>query len=1138
MKSRSTRPEFSDNRDGRTLARALTQYIDWLEEERRSPPALSVATGYFNSEGFALLSDRLERLEGVRLLLGAEPQVPPQTYWRKPGEPRGGEYNAQLLRSALQGNERGLRQDRDLLGFSPEVDATLQRLLDFLESGKIEVRRYERGFLHGKAFLFSDESGVLAGSSNFTRAGLVSNLELNLGHYQPSVVGRVQEWFEELWDEAVPYDLAELYEARFQPYDPYLIYLRVLFELYGDEIEEERVEGSPIRLTTFQTDGVFRAKRILDRYRGVIVADGVGLGKSFIGGEFLRQAVSERRQRALLVSPAALRDGAWDRFLNRHQLAVENLSYEQLRDDVQLGGERSNLKNPKDQYSLVVIDEAHAFRNPDTRQAQALRLLLQGDPPKSLVLLTATPVNNSLWDLYYLLTYFIGHDAVFADGGIPSLKDRFHTAQDQDPHDLRPDLLYDVLDRTVVRRTRHFVKRYYPNDTIVTPDGLELQITFPKPEVRRVDYDLEGTLPGFLADFAEALAADGQDQELSLARYWPTRYKRRLDPDDPDLAREGALTGLIRSGLLKRFESSVHAFAETAGRMAEANDGFLRALDAGYVPSPQAIDEWQEVDSDEAWEELLQETGSDAVSGYRVEELRADVAKDRDLLRGFEHRARAVTPDADPKLAALADELAEIAQQAAREGSIEEDVREKRKVLIFTYFEDTAGWIEDFLLDEVESDSRLEPFRGRIASATGSESRRGISRQAAVYGFAPRSTEAPPGRDQDRFDILIATDVLAEGMNLQQCRNIINFDLPWNPMRIVQRHGRIDRIGSPHNRVFMRCFFPDRHLDELLDLELRVRRKLAQAAASIGLESEVIPGAATADINFSETRNQIEALRREEEGLLESGGEAANAHSGEEYRQELRQGLIERGDEVRALPWGAGSGFVGERSGHFFCARVGDEVRLRFVPLDFDGAYDGGPEIEGKTLSCLRMVTCDPHTERRLDDAMRERAYAAWEAARRDIYEEWRHATDPANLQPRIRPLFRQIAEHLRRHPPASLNQDELREVLESVEAPWGMRQERALRDVWKDFQDEGGEIDQPSMLSAALVEKVRELGLQPYQAPEPLPVIEEDEIKLVSWMAVTAEDGPGGMRTRIGEEQGQLEIRAHGEQTELEQTS
>ena len=183
--------------------------------------------------------------------------------------------------------------------------------------------------------------------------------------------------------------------------------------------------------------------------------------------------------------------------------------------------------------------------------------------------------------------------------------------------------------------------------------------------------------------------------------------------------------------------------------------------------------------------------------------------------------------------------------------------------------------------------------------------------QSSALRRAPRALP-----DQaDRFDILITTDVLAEGENLQQCRHIINFDLPWNPMRLVQRNGRINRIGSPHEQVYIRCFFPDRELDDLLALEKRIRAKLAQAAASIGVESEVIPDGAYSDLVFTETREQIEALRSEDAGLLENNGEQTNAYSGEEYRQELRQGLKDYPTEITELPWAAASGFRGLRKG-------------------------------------------------------------------------------------------------------------------------------------------------------------------------------------------------------------------------------
>jgi len=243
----------------------------------------------------------------------------------------------------------------------------------------------------------------------------------------------------------------------------------------------------------------------------------------------------------------------------------------------------------------------------------------------------------------------------------------------------------------------------------------------------------------------------------------------------------------------------------------------------------------------------------------------------------------------------------------------EDDTRDKRKVIIFSYFADTAAWIKQYLETRLAEERELAPYRGRMVAVSGTDAIQGIGREEAVFGFVPKSSEAPSGADEDRFDILIATDVLAEGVNLQQARHIINYDLPWNPMRLVQRHGRIDRIGSPHKDVYIRCFFPDQRLDALLELEARIRRKLAQAAAAVGVENEVIPGAATGDRVFAETREEIEALRREQASLFETAGEDPNAHSGEEYRQEIRKGLERFGDAIKIFPEVPGLDSVADR---------------------------------------------------------------------------------------------------------------------------------------------------------------------------------------------------------------------------------
>jgi hypothetical protein len=464
-----TKPELLVNRPGlERVADGINAFFAYLRENHRNPPDVAITTAYFNPGGYALLADELDHPASIRILLGAEP-LPAERRLRPLQDGVSPRRAARReLERALEGHRRDLELARDLLGFSFDADATARRLVGWLRSDRVEVRRLEDHFLHGKGFIVSSNNeGAIVGSSNFTYAGMATNLELNVGSYGPSAVKRVAEWFDEWWDQAVPFDLAALYEPRFEAHAPYLVYLRMLWERYGAELEEEReASGRPqIHLTQFQEDGLWRARKILRERNGVLIADEVGLGKTFLAGELLRETVIDRRQPALVIAPATLRDGPWKKFITRNMLPVELRSFEDLAADRRLNPEGSSAhkldRSPTD-YELVVIDEAHNLRNPSTLRALALRSLLAGTPPKKVMLLTATPVNNSLMDLYYLLAYFLKSDAAFADAAIPSLRDHFANAMAIDPDDLTPELLFDVLDTIAVRRTRSFVKKYYP----------------------------------------------------------------------------------------------------------------------------------------------------------------------------------------------------------------------------------------------------------------------------------------------------------------------------------------------------------------------------------------------------------------------------------------------------------------------------------------------------------------------------------------------------------------------------------------------------------------------------------------------------------------------------------------------------
>lgn len=1102
------KPEFATNRAGDRVSDAINSHLAFLRNTQAEPPEVAIATAYFNTGGYALLADELEHVGRVRLLLGAEPQITDGKIRRLKDSPNPARAARAQMRRALEGHSRSLEEDRDLLGFSLDADAAGRRLVEWLGSGTIEVRRLGDAFLHGKAFIITThDEGVIAGSSNFTYAGLATNIELNLGHYQPHVVRRVIEWFEELWERADEFDLAGLYEARYEPHLPYVVYLRMLYERYGEEVRQEAAdEGVPqIHLTSFQRDGLWRARRIVDDRKGVLIADEVGLGKTFIAGELIRQAVEERRQRVLVIAPATLRDGPWRKFLDKYQLGVQCISFDELADDLQLNptGTASNLRFEPKEYAMVVVDEAHNLRNPTTQRADALRRLLAGTPPKDLVMLTATPVNNSLWDLHTLLYYFIKNDAVFADAGIRSLREHFAEAMAMNPDDLSPEHLFDVLDGVAVRRTRPFIKHFYPNDTLVV-DGETLTITFPTPRVHKVSYDLDEVLPGFFDRFAHALegpAASGEPDPtvLTLARYAPSRYRLSGAVE----AYEVQLAGLLRSGLLKRFESSSYAFACTCRKMARSHDAFLHLLNQGKVATGAALSEWMTTDTDELDDvaEYLDEwaTHLEHASVFDQDALRADVASDRDLLLEFADEAERVSPTEDPKLAALVDELAEIAAEAEKEGIGEQDVRDRRKVLIFSYYTDTVDWIIDFLTKVIENDERLTAYKGRIAATSGTHG----GKEDALWGFAPRTTDAPPGREEDLYDIVVATDVLSEGVNLQQARHIINYDLPWNPMRLVQRHGRIDRIGSPHLEVFIRCIFPDEQLEELLGLEERLHHKIKQAAASIGVGGEVLPGSRIEEVTFSETREEIDHLRDEDPSLFERAGFAKAALSGEEYRQELRQ-AFENPDligRVLRLPWGSGSGMVriGSEPGYVFCARVADhpKVHYRYVSM----ANPTSPVVVGDTLSCLAHARPPSgiETERVLGKEAYDLAFAAWGPALDSIVSEWNKASDPANLVPPVPSAMNRAADLVRSNTPPGMTLEQADRLVEALQAPYPER-------IVREFRRLLGSDDSPTEQAAEMARLATEIGLEPTPPPQPLPEIEADDVHLICWLAIVPE--------------------------------
>jgi len=1019
------------------------------------------------------------------------------------------------------------------------------RSVDAEGKAKVEVRRYSGGFLHGKTYLVEDAAAqaAIAGSSNMTYAGLACNAELNLGTGGgTSSAGKVRQWFEHFWEISEPYDLADLYGRLWEPHTPWSVFLRMLWELYGEHLDDDENPNvqTGLNLTRFQADGVARMERLLEEHGGVLVADEVGLGKTFLAGEVIYRTANINRQRVLIVAPAALKTSMWEPFLETHDFSrwVKVYSYEEVRNrlDPDKGPIEAFLQEIED-YSLIVIDEAHNLRNSGAQRSGAVDRVITAGNPKKVVLLTATPVNNSLTDLETLVKYFIRDDARFAPLGIPSIRDYIQRAQAIDPANLTPEHLFDLMDQVAVRRTRKFVKEHYANEMIIGPDGKPTTIKFPQPKVRRIDYALDEDGLGLIDAMVYALddptdphaphawhERSRDPRRLMLARYLSSMYTVDHDLQEYQITN----AGLLRSGLLKRLESSPQALHASLEKMILSHQAFLAGLSKGYVLKGEALSEWVSSDSDDLDEfvaEFDQDDQIESVNGYHLSELQADVESDIALLCELRGRAAVVVEGIEPKVQRLIEELTMIAAEAQRIDPRGLSHADRRKTILFSAFTDTIIPVHEAVIkaiDNAPADSPLADFRGRVAppimgsyakaherGATGGVDQGG--RASTIAGFAPQ-TAGPRNANgeptaKDEFDILFTTDVLAEGVNLQQAGQMINYDLPWNPMRIVQRHGRVDRIGSKHDYVYLGLFFPAARLDALLELESRLEAKLALADAAVGA-GEVLPGRGPGhEVNLADDQ-----VIDEFEKLLDTGGSSASL-SGEEYRRRLfgafnMEPLVKA--DVLGLPFGSGSGFVNpvvQGNGYVFCVKIGASSKpwFRYVPASDDWtirfAEDGSPIVSSDTLICLRVA--DPQdavAERWLPAEIYDKAFDAWEVARDDTYRVWKELTDPNAFQPDL-PLSFRDAYSLVFRKGGYLGRESqigLANRLRSVPTAKVSRQVRGALNQGRTDEERIGLV----------TEVLDEAGITAPPPREPLPDIEEHEVRLVTWMAVQGTRG------------------------------
>ncbi|TFB80038.1 SNF2-related protein [Terrimesophilobacter mesophilus] len=1131
-------PVFATNRVApqMTVGEEVRRLFRVNREALANVPSAAIATAYINPAGFLLLADELEKMPRIRILLGADPipdpLIPLDTNTTL----------QQRINEALTGHTKWLKAERDALGFEHKSTTSAKRLVEWLRAADtkgepvVEIRRYTGGFLHGKTYISNHPThpAYLAGSSNLTLAGLTRNAELNVGASGThGSTQQVIDWFDECWADSEPYDLAALYEPLWAEHSPWSVFLRMLLARYGEHLDDEQAGPTRFELTRFQADGVKRMRRLLEEIGGVLVADEVGLGKTYLALEVIAAATEQQRQRVLIATPAALKASVWDPVIDQYDISrrVTVHSYEEIRS--RMDPEHPDHQNFYDQAedaALVIVDEAHNLRNASAARSEALdRIILAGRHPKKVVLLTATPVNNSLIDLETLVKYFIRDDARFASIGIPSIRRYIRDAQGLDPEALTPAHLFDLMDQVAVRRTRKFVKDNYKGETIMGPGGKKIPVEFPDADVRRVDYQLDG--PGDDLVDAVTYALDIPEEEthvasfsirrsdpkrLLLARYVPSRYLKSEDLNKTEVSN----MGLLRSALLKRLESSPTALAGTLGVLIQTHSAFLAALDKGTVLIGGALRDYVNSESEDL-EEIIAGLDEDTehqatpASLYDADLLKADVERDLALIKELQSLAIAAAHDGEPKVEALLAELKRIVTQAAKPAVTNAPTGDRRKVIVFSTYADTIRDLHERLttaLSAVADDSPLAVYRGRLAPAIigefASGKRGGIdqpTRAKAVANFAPRTAgrmrnDGTPVED-DLYDLLLTTDVLAEGVNLQQAGHIVNYDLPWNPMRIVQRHGRVDRIGSQHKAIELNVFFPAEHLDEFLGLEQILVRKLKQADAAIGA-GKVLPG--VSHYPPQEHYDPDDIVGEIEELIEQSGGSAAG--SGEEYRRRLVNAFDAnpslRG-QLEDLPYGIGSGFVNPAvSGHsfVFCMKMGDTGHTWFRNVNTDESWQPAPDEEGRIVvddTLISLVTADPgkpDRARSLPASAFQAAYEAWALAQADAHEEWMHSTDPNALVATPPASFRDARE-LVKDSGGHLGAVQM-ETIKRLHTVPTAKARKAMRAALRTPGESESVIE-------AIITVLDDFGIQPAEKVEPLPVIALEDVRLIAWMAV-----------------------------------
>lgn len=904
-------PKVLDNKKHRV--------VDELKEELNKGSKLSIISAYFTIYAYAELKKELSKIENMRFIF-TEP-----TFVHKEQELIREYYIERNPEKKISGNEFEIKLRNEM-----KQAAIAKECAQWLEK-KAEIKSLRQANPAQPRLVYienPEDSVSINGTVDFTSDGLgitpSKRLDSNMCLYGKDYTISFLQAFNELWEDDtavqdVKDKVLEQMKVLYKENTPEFIYFVTLYNIFNnylDELTEDNIVKSRTgfketlvwnKLYKFQKDGVMGAIDKIEKYNGCIIADSVGLGKTFTALAVMKY-YELRNDRVLVIAPKKLRENWTIYTMNdkRNIFSGDRFNYDVLNHtDLNrksgYSGEINLATLNWSNYDLVVIDESHNFRNNlpvkgrVTRYERLMNDIIKSGVKTKVLMLSATPVNNRMNDIKNQIAFITeGRNDAFANVGLDNLELILRKAQtvfnkwSELPDQQRTteafinmmELDYfKLLDTVTIARSRKHIEKYYNLDEI---GKFPTRMT---PENRYAVIDTEGEFPP-IEEINKLI------KKLTLAVYSPLTYvlpeKRVAYERKYDMTvgtnnsvfrqtdREQSLVGLMRVGILKRMESSINSFALTVENILYKIDKTLEAIEQRQLDYDAEMD-ISNIDIDDPEYENLMFGNNVKVLLQDMDLIKwkQDLLADKDKLETIFLEARNVTPDRDAKLIEL---------RTLIEKKIKNPInQDNRKVVIFTAFADTAKYLYKHLSEEFAN----KGIYSAIVTGSGDnhstlpipkELRRSVKMtdiNTVLTLFSPISKECSKVYPEinEYIDILIATDCISEGQNLQDCDYLVNYDIHWNPVRIIQRFGRIDRIGSQNNYIKLVNFWPTKDLDEYINLQQRVKGRMVLLDVSATGEENVIENNPSKEMKDLEYRKkQLQKLQNEVVDLEDISG--------------------------------------------------------------------------------------------------------------------------------------------------------------------------------------------------------------------------------------------------------------------------